>query len=127
MFGTTRGTLVPARQHLFAFTLAVIASVPVAAIADPVMVDVSTLPRLEGAVEQPALTMTHLTKAYQVTYDVPTGFATTAPAVKQLLAADGWVQYAHPLENHMFSWVFKKGKQGLVVSVPPRQRPTDPA
>ena len=37
MFGTTRGTLVPARKHLFALTLAVIASVPVAASADDPM------------------------------------------------------------------------------------------
>ncbi|CAN7628597.1 hypothetical protein LJR220_005832 [Bradyrhizobium sp. LjRoot220] len=123
MFGATRGMLVPARKHLFAFTLAVIASVPVAAGANPEMVDVRTLPRLEGAVEQTALAVTHLTKAYQVTYDVPIGFAAAAAAATQLLAADGWVQYARPLENDKFSSKFKKGRQGLVVSVPPSQQP----
>ena len=123
MFGTTRGMLLPARKHLFAFTLAVIAISPLAASADPAMLDVRTLPRLEGAVEQTALTMTHLTKAYQVTYDVPTGFAETAAAATQLLAADGWVQYARPLENDKFSSKFKKGRQGLVVSVPPGKQP----
>ena len=114
MSGTTHGMLLPARKHLFAVTLAVIASVPVAASANPDMVDVSTLPRLEGAVEQTALT-----KTYQLTYDVPTGFAATTAAARQLLAADGWVRYAHPLDNDKFSSKFKKGRQGLVVSVPP--------
>jgi len=33
MFGTTRGTLVPARKHLLALTLAVMASAPFAACA----------------------------------------------------------------------------------------------
>ena len=56
MFGTTRGTLVPARKHLLALTLAVIASVPIAASAEPGMVDVRTLPRLEGAVEETSRT-----------------------------------------------------------------------
>ncbi|MBR1223723.1 MULTISPECIES: hypothetical protein [unclassified Bradyrhizobium] len=119
MFGTTRGMLVPARKHLFAVTLAVIACAPVAASANSDMVDVSTLPRLEGAVEQTALAKTHQSKTYQVTYDVPTGFAATTAAVRQLLAADGWVRYAGPLENDKFSSKFKKGRQGLFVSVPP--------
>ncbi|MBR1270811.1 hypothetical protein JQ629_25375 [Bradyrhizobium sp. AUGA SZCCT0222] len=119
MLGMTRGTLVPARKHLFAVTLAVIACAPVAASANSDMVDVRTLPRLEGAVEQTALTKTHQSKTYQVTYDVPTDFAATTAAVRQLLAADGWVRYAHPLENDKFSSKFKKGRQGLFVSVPP--------
>ncbi|MBR1145227.1 hypothetical protein [Bradyrhizobium sp. AUGA SZCCT0431] len=123
MFGTTRGMLLPARKHLFAVTLAVIAISPLAASADPAMLDVRTLPRLEGAVEQTALTMTYLTKAYQVTYDVPAGFGVAAAAATQLLAADGWVQYARPLENDKFSSKFKKGRQGLVVSVPPGKQP----
>ena len=39
-------------------------------------------------------------KAYQVTYDVPASVAVTrAAATKKSLAADGWVQYARPLEK----------------------------
>ncbi|MET3842531.1 hypothetical protein [Bradyrhizobium sp. OAE829] len=112
MFGTTRGTLVPARKHLFAFTLAVIACVPVAASADPDMLDVRTLPRLEGAVEQTAST-----KSHQITYDVPTAAVVTTAAVKQLLVADGWKQFVRPLENSKSSSNFKKGRLGLQVWV----------
>ncbi len=122
MFGTTRGTLVPARKHLFAVTLAVIASVPVAARADytaDTMVDVRTLPRPEGAVEKTAETKTHHDKTYRLTYDVPASVAVTAAAAatKKSLAADGWVEYARPLENDTSSSAFKKGRQGLNVSV----------
>ncbi|MBR1145226.1 hypothetical protein [Bradyrhizobium sp. AUGA SZCCT0431] len=121
MFGTTRGTLVPARKHLFALTLAVIASVPVAASADytaDTMVDVRTLPRPEGAVEQTAETKTHHGKTYRLTYDIPASVAVTAAAAatKKSLAADGWVEYVRPLENTSSS-AFKRGRQGLNMSV----------
>ncbi|CAN7628591.1 hypothetical protein LJR220_005831 [Bradyrhizobium sp. LjRoot220] len=119
MFGMTRGTLVPARKHLFALTLAVIASVPVAASADDaddVIVDIRALPPLEGAVEQPAETKTHHGITYRLTYDVPASVAVTAAATKKSLAADGWVQYARPLEKSS-SLTFKKGRHGLGVQV----------
>ncbi|MBR1210539.1 hypothetical protein [Bradyrhizobium sp. JYMT SZCCT0180] len=112
MFGTTRGTLVPARKHLFAVALAVIASMPVAASANPDTVDVRTLPRLEGAVERTAST-----KSHQITYDVPTAAGVTTAAVKQLLVADGWKQFVRPLENSKSSSNFKKGRLGLQVWV----------
>ncbi|MBR1189381.1 hypothetical protein [Bradyrhizobium sp. AUGA SZCCT0160] len=119
MFGTTRGTLVPARKHLFALTLAVIASVPVAASADytaDTMVDVRTLPQPEGAVEKTAETKTHHGKTYRLTYDIPASVAATAAATKKSLAADGWVEYVRPLENTSSS-AFKRGRQGLNMSV----------
>ncbi|MBR1210538.1 hypothetical protein [Bradyrhizobium sp. JYMT SZCCT0180] len=122
MFGTTRGTLVPARKHLFAFALAVIAGVPVAASADDytgdAMVDVRTLPRPEGAVEKTAETKTHHDKTYRLTYDIPASVAVTAAAAatKKSLAADGWVQYVRPLESTS-SLAFKRGRQGLSMSV----------
>ena len=37
--------------------------------------------------------------------------------MKKSLAADGWVQYARPLENNLSSSAFKKGRQGLNVWV----------
>ncbi|MBR1236439.1 hypothetical protein [Bradyrhizobium sp. AUGA SZCCT0182] len=109
MFGTTRGMLVPARKHLFAVTLAVIASVPVAASADPTMVNVRTVPRLEGAVDGRPETFT-------VNYYVPGTVAATTLATKKLLAADGWVQYVRPFENVRSTLNFKRGPHGLNVS-----------
>jgi hypothetical protein len=111
MFGTTRGMLVPARKYFAAVTFALIAAAPVAASADPGMVDVRTLPRLENAVEDPART-----DSYRVTYGVPTVVAVTSAAAKKLLAADGWVQYVRPLEKPDTSLNFKRGRHGLHVS-----------
>ncbi|MBR1281489.1 hypothetical protein JQ597_05500 [Bradyrhizobium sp. AUGA SZCCT0177] len=109
MFGMTRGMLVPARKHLFAVALAAIASVPVAAKADPTMVDVRIVPRLEGAVEGRPET-------FKLNYYVPGTVAATTAAAKKLLAADGWVQYVRPFENVRSTLTFKRGPHGLNVS-----------
>jgi hypothetical protein len=110
MFGTTRGMLVPARKHLLAFVLAVMAGAPFAASADDGIVDVRTLPRLEGAVED-----TSRTKSYSLNYGVPTVVAVTAAATRKLLAADGWVQFQRPLDEKSSFLTFKKAQQGLNV------------
>ncbi|MGH6709817.1 MAG: hypothetical protein ACREEK_12685 [Bradyrhizobium sp.] len=110
MFGTTRGTPVPARKRLLALTLAVMASVPFAARADDGIVDVRLLPRLEGAVED-----TSRTKPYSLNYGVPTVVAVTTAATIKLLAADGWVQFLEPLNEKSSSLNFKKAQQGLGV------------
>ena len=109
MFGMMRGTPVPASKWLLAFALA--ASAPIAAHADDGMVDVRTLPRLEGAVENTAGT-----ESYRLDYRVPTVVAVTTAATKKLLAANGWVPYVRPLEESSTSLAFKKGQQGLDVS-----------
>jgi hypothetical protein len=111
MFGITLGTQVPARKRLLAFTLALIAAAPIAARADDGLVDVRTLPRLEGAIEEPARTQPH-----NLSYGVATPVTITTPALEKLLAADGWVQYSRPLEASDTSLLFKKGRQGLFVS-----------
>ncbi|WP_213735621.1 hypothetical protein [Bradyrhizobium sp. dw_411] len=111
MLGTMRGTLVPARSQLLALVLASIAATTIAARADDGLVDVRTLPRLEGAVENPARTEPH-----SLGYGVPTPVTITTPAIEKLLAADGWVEYLRPLEESGGSLLFKKGKQGLFVS-----------
>jgi hypothetical protein len=111
MFGTTRGMLIPARKHLLALTLAVIAGAPLAARADDGMVDVRTLPRLEGAEED-----TTRTETYRLVYGVATVVPITSAATKKLLAANGWVPYVRPLEDSSTFLLFKKGKQGLNVS-----------
>jgi hypothetical protein len=111
MFGTTRGMLVPARKCLRAFAVAAIACVPLAAKADPGMIDVRTLPRLEGAVEDPART-----DYYRITYGVPTVVAVTREAATRLLAADGWMQYVRPFGQPNSALNFKKGRLGVHLS-----------
>ncbi len=110
MSGTTRGTNVPARKFLLACLLASMVGVPVAR-ADDGMVDVRTLPRLEGAVED-----TPRTRPDSMSYGVPTVVAITSVATRQLLAADGWVPYVRPLDEKNASLTFKKAQQGLYVS-----------
>jgi hypothetical protein len=111
MFEMTRRTLIPATKALLALTIALIAAVPVAARADDGMVDVRTLPRLEGAVEDTAHT-----EAHRLSYGVPTVVAITSAATRKLLAANGWVQYLRPMDESSTSLLFKKGPQGLYVS-----------
>jgi hypothetical protein len=111
MLGTMRGTKVPARRRLFALILASVAATTIAARADDGLVDVRTLPRLEGAVENPARTESH-----SLSYGVPTPATIASPAIEKLLAADGWMQFSRPLEESGGSLLFKKGKQGLSVS-----------
>src|ERR1700730_12401356 len=111
MFGMTRGTLVPARKQLLAFVFAAIAAGPIAASADDGLIDVRTLPRLEGAVENTARTEPH-----HLSYGVPTPATVATPAIEKLLAADGWMQYSRPLESSGTSLLFKKGREGLFVA-----------
>jgi hypothetical protein len=88
MFGTTRGMLVPARKSLVALIFALIATGPIAArAADSGMVDVRTLPQLEGAV--PVQKEHDQYPQLSLTYKVPGSLADTIAAVRKLLAADG--------------------------------------
>jgi hypothetical protein len=119
MAETTGGTPVPARKWVLAAIVALVVAQPIAARADDGLVDVRTLPRLEGAVED-----TSRTSSNKVMYVVPTGLAETTPAIKRLLGADGWAQYTQPLEDAGTSLLFKKGRQGLYVSF--TQRPKTP-
>src|SRR5882672_1438963 len=111
MFETTRGMPVPAGKRLLAFTLVLLAGMPMAARADDGMVDVRTLPRLEGAVEEVART-----ESYRLNYSVPTVVAVTTAAARKLLAANGWMEYVHPSDQASRPMSFKKGPRGLLVS-----------
>jgi hypothetical protein len=111
MFGTSRGMPVPARQWLPAVILALSAGATGIAKADDGMIDVRSLPRLEGAVEDVSRT-----RSDGMTYGVPIVVAATTAATRKLLAADGWVQYLRPLEESSRSLSFKRGQQGLLVS-----------
>jgi hypothetical protein len=120
MSGTTRGTLVPARKWLLAGIVALIAGAPLAAKAsDNGLADVRALPRLEGAVEDPARSGPH-----KLMYVVPTALPITTDAIRKLLTTSGWAQYTQPLEAAGTSLLFKKGQQGLYVSF--TQRPSTP-
>jgi hypothetical protein len=111
IFATLRGMLVPARKPLAAVILALLAAAPFAARADDGLVDVRTLPHLEGAIED-----TSHAEPYRLSYGVPTPVAITSQATRKLLAANGWMQYARPMEESGGSLLFKKGQQGLSVS-----------
>ncbi|UWU92402.1 hypothetical protein [Bradyrhizobium sp. CB1015] len=105
-----RGTQVPARWRLLACGLALVASCGIAAAADGGIVDVHALPKLEGAVED-----TSRSESWRLEYRMPTAEAVTAPALKKLLGADGWVPYVRPLDEKSTTLNFKKGRQGLSV------------
>ena len=111
MFGTTRGMPVPARKPLAAIIFALIGAMPIAAHSDDGIVDVRTLPRLEGAVEDAART-----RPESLSYGAPSVVAITTAATKKLLVANGWVPYVEPLEESSSALSFKKGQQGLRVS-----------
>ncbi|WP_025033214.1 hypothetical protein [Bradyrhizobium sp. DOA9] len=104
-----RGAQVPARW-LLACGLVLAASCRIAAAADGGIVDVHTLPKLEGAVED-----TSRSESWRLEYRMPAPQAVTAPALKKLLGADGWVPYLRPLDEKTTTLNFKKGRQGLSV------------
>lgn len=112
MSKTPRGMQVPARWRLLACGLVLMASCSIAAAApDGGIVDVHTLPKVEGALED-----TSRPESWRLEYRVPTPEAVTALAVKKLLSADGWVPYLRPLEEKSTTLNFKKGRQGLSVN-----------
>jgi hypothetical protein len=110
MLGTSRG-ITPAGKRLVPLILLMAACAPIAARADDGLVDVQTLPRLQGAVEDVSRTQLH-----SLQYGVPTVVAITADTTKKLIAADGWVPYLRPLDEKSTSLTFKKAQQGLYVS-----------
>ncbi|QIO30873.1 hypothetical protein [Bradyrhizobium sp. 1(2017)] len=108
-----RGAQVPARWLLLACgILAMTSTSRPAGAADDGIVDVHTLPRLDGAVEDVSRPDNH-----RVVYTVPTAVTATSEAAKKLLSADGWVPYVYPLDEKSTALSFKKGRQGLRVSL----------
>lgn len=113
MFGTSRGTLIPARQALLALIFVLSAAAPMDARADDGLVDVRTLPQLEGAT--PNQSDRERYPEISLSYRVPTVVAITTAATRKLLAANGWQEFVYPdPSGHPMS--FKKGQQGLTVT-----------
>jgi hypothetical protein len=77
--------------------------------ADDGLVDVSALPRLDGAQVDP-----DHSSSTELIYSVPGPVENTIAATKRLLAADGWKPYASPSEEpNPLTMSWKKGAQGL--------------
>ncbi|MEP6841313.1 MAG: hypothetical protein ABJA75_24900 [Bradyrhizobium sp.] len=113
MFATTSGTHVPARKLLLAFVAVLMASTSIAARADDGMVDVRTLPQVEGATPNQSAHESY--PEIHLSYRVPTVVAITTAATRKLLAANGWQEFVYPNPSgHPMS--FKKGQQGLTLS-----------
>ena len=113
MFAMTRGGNALAKGRLLALAVAMLTATTGAGRADDRadVVDVRTLPRLEGAFDgsRPA-------EIYRLSYGVPTTQAVTTAAVQKLLAANGWVRYVEAVPEAGDHLAFKKGHQGLLVS-----------
>jgi hypothetical protein len=103
--------IVPAGKRLLPLILLIAVSAALPAKADSTMVDVLTLPRLEGAVVDPSRALSH-----SLNYGVPTPVPVTNAAIRKLLAAEGWVPFLRPLDEKSGSLTFKKAQQGLHVS-----------
>ena len=89
------------------------ATVPMVARADDGLVDVRTLPQLEGAT--PNQPERERYPEISLSYRVPTVVALTTAATRKLLAANGWQEFQYPdPSGHPMS--FKKGQQGLTLS-----------
>lgn len=75
-------------------------------------VEVSRLPRLDGAKEDVARSSSD-----RLVYSVAGSLPNTVAAIKKKLAADGWKPYVAPLDDaHSTLFAFKNGRQGLSVS-----------
>jgi len=98
------------RAAVFAFIgIAALAAGILTGKADDALIDVTTLPRLDGATVEPGQA-----SPTELTYSVPGTFENTVAATKRLLAADGWKEYASPSEEPSeLNKSFKKGRQGI--------------
>ena len=77
--------------------------------ADDALVDVSAIPRLNGAQVDP-----DHSSSTELIYSVPGPVENTIAATKKLLAADGWKPYASPSEeSNPLTMSWKKGTQGI--------------
>lgn len=114
MFSSKRGAQVQARRYLLALLVSTtIAGGSLACRAEDGLVDVRTLPHIEGATARPEATKyPNLSASYFGTGSVADTIANTG----KLLAADSWIAYTPPLERSDRSRWYKKGTQGVSAS-----------
>ncbi|MDB5565127.1 MAG: hypothetical protein JWP84_1693 [Tardiphaga sp.] len=107
------GTMAPATRCLSALILcAAFATGSAACRADDGIVDVKSLPRLAGAVEEPERAISQM-----AVYSVPGLMPANITATRKLLADDGWTPYVDPLaEGNGDGLLFKRAGEGLIVS-----------
>lgn len=91
---------------------ALIVGMPAAGHAADDMVNPQDLPRLDGARRDPSREMSG-----SLNYAAPGSVPATVINLGKLLATDGWTAYAQPLEQSTTSLYFKKGPQGLLVTL----------
>lgn len=114
MFSSKRGMQLPARHCLLALLVSTaIAGGSLACHAEDGLVDVRTLPYIEGATARPEATKyPNLSASYFGGGTV----ADTITSTGRLLAADGWIAYTPPFETSNRSRWYKKGAQGVSAS-----------
>ena len=112
MVEAARGLNARATGKRLVLAIAMLASLSGFALGDDGMLDVRTLPRVAGAFDSGKPT-----EAGSLSYGVPTPQAVTIEAVRKLLSSEGWIGYVEPLEETSTTLLFKKGGQGLYVSL----------
>ncbi len=112
MFSSKRGIQLPARHCLLALLVSTaIAGGSLACRAEDGLVDVRTLPHIEGAMARPEATKyPNLSASYFGAGNVADTIANTG----KLLAADGWIAYTPPLEGSDRSSLVQEGCAGCV-------------
>lgn len=110
MFSSKRGMQIPAKRYLLALLVSTaIAGGSLACRAESGMVDVRTLPYIEGATARPEARDPSQSASYFGAGTVADAIANTT----KLLAADGWIAYTPPFETSNRNRWYKKGAQGV--------------
>lgn len=110
MFSSKRGMQIPAKRYLLALLVSTaIAGGSLACRAESGMVDVRTLPYIEGATARPEARDPSQSASYFGAGTVADAIANTT----KLLAADGWVAYTPPFETSNRNRWYRKGAQGV--------------
>lgn len=114
MFSSKRGMRFAARHSLLALLVSTaIVGGSLACHAEDGLVDVRTLPYIDGATARPEATKyPNLSASYFGAGTV----ADTIASTDRLLAADGWIAYTPPFEASKRSRWYKRGAQGVSAS-----------
>ncbi|MEO6947512.1 MAG: hypothetical protein ABI146_07525 [Nitrobacter sp.] len=106
---TRRRAHLAMRRYLLAAVSFTLIATATAARADNGLADVTQLPRLAAAHDDPD------SRPDRVIYIVPGVVRTTIASVQKMMADNGWVQYVQPLSDYKANLLFKKGTQAVFV------------